>query len=205
MEEYKYRIKRRSKIHYFIGLVARIRIYLKFAINRRIAVLRGAKIGDSSIIPFSLAIKANKNLVIGNDCILETSNLDLRSPIEIEDHCIINKDVQIIRLSHYIDDDALFQTKYYPDLIIHSYTWLATGCKILPNCCNIAKGSVVGAFSVLSQDTEECGVYIGFPAIKKRTHNTLFDKLVVCSLMGGGFKKIYKSTIWKIRSRHYFL
>ena len=193
MEEYKHKIKRRSKIHYIIGLIARIRIYLIFAINRKIAVLRGAKIGDSSIIPFSLAIKANKNLVIGNDCILETSNLDLRSPIVIEDHCIINKDVQIIRLSHHIDDNTLFQTKYYPDLIIHSYTWLATGCKILPNCYNIAKGSVVGAFSVLAQNTEDNGVYIGFPAIKKRTHNTLFDKLVVCSLMGGDLKKYVRA------------
>lgn len=193
MEEYKHKIKRRSKIHYIIGLIARIRIYLIFAINRNIAILRGAKIGDSSIIPFSLAIKANKNLVIGNDCILETSNLDLRSPIVIEDHCIINKEVQIIRLSHHIDDNASFKTKYYPDLIIHSYTWLATGCKILPNCYNIAKGSVVGAFSVLSQNTEEYGVYIGFPAIKKRTHNTLFDKLIVCSLMGGDLKKYVKA------------
>lgn len=91
MEEYKHKIKSRSKIHYIIGLIGRIRIYLIFAINRKIAVLRGAKIGDSSIIPFSLAIKANKNLVIGNDFILETSNLDLRRPIMIEDHCIINK------------------------------------------------------------------------------------------------------------------
>lgn len=193
MEEYKHKIKRRSKVHYIIGLIARIRIYLIFAINRNIAILRGAKIGDSSIIPFSLAIKANKNLVIGNDCILETSNLDLRSPIVIEDHCIINKEVQIIRLSHHIDDNASFKTKYYPDLIIHSYTWLATWCKILPNCYNIAKGSVVGAFSVLSQNTEEYGVYIGFPAIKKRTHNTLFDKLIVCSLMGGDLKKYVKA------------
>lgn len=52
MEEYKHKIKSRSKIHYIIGLIGRIRIYLIFAINRKIAVLRGAKIGDSSIIPF---------------------------------------------------------------------------------------------------------------------------------------------------------
>ena len=30
MEEYKNKIKRRSKIHYIIGLIARIRIYLVF-------------------------------------------------------------------------------------------------------------------------------------------------------------------------------
>lgn len=193
MEEYKNRIRKRSKIRFLVGLIARLRIYLIFAINRRIAVLRGAKIGDSSIIPFALAIRANKNLVIGDDCILETAALDLRSPIVIEDHCIVNKGVQIIRLSHYIDDNDVFKTRYYPKLVIHSYTWLATGCKILPNCNNIAQGSVVGAFSVLSRNTEENGVYMGSPAIKKRTHNTLFDKLVVCSLKGGDFKKYVKA------------
>lgn len=193
MEEYKNRIKGRSTIHFFIGLIARFRIYLIFAFNRRIAILRGAKIGDASIIPFALAKKANKNLVIGDDCILETAELDLRSPIVIEDHCIINKGVQIIRLSHYIDDNAVFKTRYYPDLVIHSYTWLATGCKILPNCNDIAKGTVVGAFSVLSRNTEENGVYVGFPAIKKRTHNTLFDQLIVCSLKGGDLKNYVKA------------
>lgn len=51
MEEYKNRIRKRSKIRFLVGLIARLRIYLIFAINRRIAVLRGAKIGDSSILP----------------------------------------------------------------------------------------------------------------------------------------------------------
>ena len=61
------------------------------------------------------------------------------------------------------------------------------------NCNDIAQGSVVGAFSVLSRNTEENGVYMGSPAIKKRTHNTLFDKLVVCSLIGGDLKKYVKA------------
>ena len=188
MGEYQSRIKSRSTFRFLVGLLARIYIYLKFFINRKIASLRGAKIGDSSIIPFALALKANRNLVVGNDCIIETSKIDLRAPVRIEDHCIINKDVHIVRLSHYIDDNTLFTTKMYPQLMIRSYSWLATGCKILPSCHNIAKGSVIGAFSVVVKNTEDSGVYSGFPANKIRNHNTLFEDLIVCSLMGGDLK-----------------
>lgn len=134
MEQYTKKIGNRSNFRFGVGLIIRFLLYLKYAINRNIAILRGAKVGNSSIIPFSLAIKANKNLCIGSDCILETSKLDLRGSIKIEDHCIINKEVQIIRLSHFIDDDTLFTTKYYPQLVVKSYSWLATGCKILPSC-----------------------------------------------------------------------
>lgn len=188
MEKYKSKIKSRSNFHFFIGLIARLRIYIQYAVNRKIAIFRGAKVGNSSMIPFALAIKANKNLVVGDDCIIETSNIDLRGKVIINDHCIINKDVQIIRLSHYIDDDTIFTTKYYPNLCIQSYTWLATGCKILPSCNYIAEGTVVGAFSVLIKNTECLGVYSGFPAKKIRLHNTFFNQLVVCSLMGGDLK-----------------
>lgn len=192
-EDYQSRIKSRSRLRFLVGLIARLRIYFIFSINRKIASWRGAKIGDSSIIPFALALKANKNLIIGNDCILETSNIDLRSPVIIEDHCILNKEVQIIRLSHYIDDNTSFKTRYYPDLIIRSYSWLATGCKIMPSCYNIAKGTVIGAFSVLVNNTEEEGVYSGFPAKKMRSHNTIFKDLIVCSLMGGDLKFYLKA------------
>lgn len=183
--EYIKRIQERSVFKYIIGLLARIRLYLKYDLIRRYARIRGASIGQNTIITWKLARRANKNLVIGNDCIVEAWDFDLRSKIEICNNVIINRDVTIIRVSHYIDDDKNYTTRFYLDLKIERYCWLCTGCKILPSVNTIMEGSVVGAFSVLTKDTEPMGVYAGNPAILKRIHNTLFEDLVVTGLCGG--------------------
>lgn len=128
-------------------MLSRIRLYLKYGLIRMYARIRGAYIGRNSIITWKLACRANKNLVIGNDCIVESWNIDLRSKVEICDNVIINRDVVIIRVSHYIDNDKSFTTRFYPDLKIEMYCWLCTGCIILPSVNTIAEGSVVGAYS----------------------------------------------------------
>jgi len=107
--------------------------------------------------------------------------------VKISDFVIINKGVSIIRVGHYIDDCPTFATRYYPDLKIESYSWLCTGCRILPSVETIREGTVVGAYSVLTKDTEQMGVYAGSPAILRKRHNTKFEDLVVPSLMGGDF------------------
>ena len=151
---YANKVKRRSKLSYFKGLLIRFLIYLKFAFNRYLANKRGAKIGENTILPLKLAIKANKNLTIGANTICETSCLDLRGPIVIGDNCIINQQVQIIRVSHKIDDNREFTTRYYPPLIIEPFSWLCTGCHILPSVNRISMGSVISAFSTLVKNTE---------------------------------------------------
>lgn len=140
-----------------------------------------------------MAKKANENLIIGTDTIIETDNLDLRSKIVVGDHVIINKDVVVIRVSHYIDDNTLFQTRYYPDLIIEDYSWIATGAKILPQVDRIEYASVCGAYSVIVKNTQKMGVYGGNPAIKIKEHNTSFCDLVVCSLVGGDLRYYTKA------------
>lgn len=182
-EFYVRRIKDRSYKKFYKGLLARLFIYFIYGINRQIARCRGAKIGRTSIIPFKLALKANSNLVIGEDVIIESDKLDLRSKIIIQDHCIIGKGVSILRVSHYLD--SKFTTKYYDPLIIESYSWLATGAKILPSCKLISKGTVVGAWSVVVKDTLPNSVYSGFPAMKLKERTTLFYDLIVVSLKGG--------------------
>lgn len=180
---YVKRIKSRTFKRFLIGLLARLFLYIKFWVNRQIARYKGAKVGRSSIIPFKLALKANGNLVVGEDVIIESEHLDLRSKIIIQDHCIIGKDVSILRVSHYLD--RAFTTKFYKPLIIESYSWLATGAKVLPSCELISKGTVVGAWSVVVRNTLSSCVYSGFPAIKLKDRTFLFDDLVVVSLKGG--------------------
>ena len=118
-------------------------------------------------------------------------HFDLRDKIKIEDNVIINRDVEIIRWSHdYNSSD--FKLRKYPPLVIESYTWLATGCKILPSCTRISYGSVIGAFSVVVKDTEENGVYSGFPAKIIKKKETVWDDLIIVSLNGGDWQ-FYKN------------
>ena len=169
---------------YLLGLVARIPLYVKTTICRKYAIMRGAKIGEGSTISWSLARRCNSNLTIGLDCAVDAAYIDSRAKVTIGNHVIINKDVSIIRLSHFIDDDHKFTARHYPELKIGDYCWLSTGTKILPRVTSIAKGTVCGAYSVIVNNTEEMGVYGGNPAKKLKNHNAIFDELVVCSLQG---------------------
>lgn len=192
-ESYRNRVKRRSKLRLCMGFVVRLRTWLKFYAIRKIAVLHGAKVGNNVNMSLRLAMKANCNLEIGSDVVIETSEIDLRDKVVIKDHVIINKHVSITRLSHFIDDNHEFTTRHYRPLVIESYSWLATGCHVLPSVDLIAKGSVIGAYSVLTKNTTEMDVVAGNPAKVIRKHSTLFEDLVVCSLQGGDLMYYIKS------------
>lgn len=185
--DYIRNIKKRSLSRFYIGLLIRFWYFCKFGIIRRIARMRGATIGADSIIPYKLAKNANRNLIVGDDVICETSSIDLRGKVNIGSKCIINKNVQILRVSHFIDNNRKFATRYYPELTIEPYTWLCTGCRILPNVTSVARGSVVSAYSILAKNTQEMDV-IGSSGDVLRKHNTVFDDLVVVSLKGGDFR-----------------
>lgn len=189
--QYKERIRNRSALKYAIGYIVRLRLYLRYAIRRQIARMHGAKVGDNSIVPWKLAWKANSNLEVGNNVSINSWHFDLRGKIIIKDNVIINRDVEIIRWSHdYNSSD--FNLRKYPPLVIEPYTWLATGCKILPSCTCISYGSVIGAFSVVVKDTEDNGVYSGFPAKLIKEKNNVWKDLVIVSMNGGDWK-FYKN------------
>ena len=186
-DNYVSRIKNRSLLRYAAGYIVRLWHYIDYSLRRKVARLGGAKIGKNSIIPWKLAKKANGNLEIGNDVSINSSGFDLRGPIKIMDNVIINRDVEIIRWSHdYTSSD--FKLKKYPQLVIGPYAWLATGCKILPGCSRIARGTVVGAYSVVVKDTEENGVYSGFPAKVLKTKTSVWDKHVIVSMNAGDWQ-----------------
>lgn len=191
------KIKQRSTKSFMIGAIARLPKYIFAAIKCNYARLKGATIGQGTVISWKIAKSANSNLVVGDDCHIDAEYMDLRSRIVIGNHVIINKGVQIIRLSHYINDDTVFTTRYYPPLEIHDYSWLATGCKVLPQVNDIATGTVCGAFSVISRNTDSMGVYSGNPATRIKNHNTVFQDTLICSFSGCDFPYYIKARLRK--------
>lgn len=183
--EYKEAVASKSFIRKICGLAIRVPIYIMYSIPRNIARLRGAKVGSRTIISWRIALNCNNKLCVGNDCIVNASYIDNRDYVTIMDNVIINSGVEILRLSHYIDNTSNHLTRYYGEIRIHSYSWIATGSKILPSVREIRTGSIIGAYSVLSSNTDEDGVYVGNPAVKKRIHTSRFTELVVASQMGG--------------------
>lgn len=186
-QNYKERVRCRGSLKYLLGLLIRFSIYIKYSFFRSYARYKGATIGDSSMITWKLAKKANKNLIIGRNVIVEATDLDLRGKIEIEDNCIINKGVTILRVSHYIDDNREFSTRYYPPLVIKSYSWLCTGSHILPNVTLLQEGTVLSAYSTCCKNTEPMDI-IGSNNVVLRKHNTKFTDVIVPSLKGGDLK-----------------
>ncbi|SEP54770.1 acyltransferase [Flavobacterium urocaniciphilum] len=185
---YKNKIQSRSTLKFLIGILPRFYNHFLAEINRQIAIVKGARIGKNTYITFSLAIKANKNLCVGDSSIVETSNLDLRDTITIGNHVIINKNVTILRASHEVDS-LDFETISNP-LIINDFVWIATNAAILPSCKEISKGVVLGAFSILTKSIlDENVIFAGNPAKFIRNRKNIYSNLVVESLQGRDFLK----------------
>jgi acetyltransferase-like isoleucine patch superfamily enzyme len=190
-KEYVIKIKSRNKKRFIIGLIPRFFNYYKSELINNIARIKGAKIGSNSYINLSLALKANRNLSVGDSSIIETKDLDLRDKIFVGNNVIINKNVTVIRASHLVDS-KLFET-ISNEIIIEDYVWIASNSLILPNCKVIKYGSVVGAGSVLgSSINEDKSIFFGSPAKFVRYRKEVYSDLVVESLQGRDFKKYIK-------------
>ena len=188
---YQQNVQNRSTLRYLIGLIARWRQHFKYDRAVRIARQRGAKIGEGVIMPLELARRANANLTVGNHVSIQTSKIDLRSPVNIGNHVIIGGGTEIITTSHNIDSPE-WEHKYY-GITIDDYAWIPTNVLILPSCRHIGRGAVVGSGSVVVKDVEEMSVVSGNPAHEFKKRTCVHTHLVVESLLGGDYR-IYKET-----------
>lgn len=161
--EYVYKVKRKSRFIYVMGLYLRLQNVLLNGLIISIARGRGASIDYSSSIPLKLALKCNKNLVVGKRCLIGSSEIDLRQKIVIGDDVIINEGVTILRQGHDYND--LNFSLQGSDLYIKDFAWLATKSLVLPNCEVIAEGAILGSGSVLTRNMGSMEVFAGNPAV----------------------------------------
>lgn len=139
---YSRKVIERSLLRYYLGLMVRRIRYFMYSRAVSKAISRGATIGEGVVMPFSLAKKANSNLIIGNHVSIQTDKIDMRSPVQIGNHVIIGSGVEIITASHNIDSPE-WDLKTY-GITIGDFAWIATNATLLPSCRSIGFGSVVG-------------------------------------------------------------
>lgn len=190
---YYKRISERTLLHFIKGLIPRIRCYFKYKKSKEIAIKKGAKIGDNSIILRSFARRCNKNLQLGNNSSIGSYKIDLRSPVKIGNNVIISNDSEIITTSHYIDSPE-WEHKYY-GLEIEDYVWIASNVLILPSCRKIGYGAVIGAGSVVVKDVPPMSVISGNPAKVIKQRQCVHSKLIIPSLLSGDLKIYWKTWI----------
>ena len=187
MTYYDQNIKNRTLIRYYLGYLVRLKKYIALKYIIYIARKKGATIGQNTVIPLSLAKKANSNLIIGDNTSIQTDKFDLRAKISIGNHVIIGSDVEIITCSHNLDSKE-WEFKAY-GIEIEDYVWIATRVFILPSCRKIMKGSVCGGGSVVVKNVNEMSVVSGNPAEHIKNRKQVHSNLIVESLLGGDFKK----------------
>lgn len=191
--QYYRKISERSLGHFILGLLPRMKCYLKYQISRNIAIKKGATIGKNSIILKALAKKCNKNFVLGSNCSIGSYKIDLRSPVKIGNNVIISNDSEIITTSHYINSPE-WEHKYY-SIEIEDYVWIASNVLILPSCRRIGYGAVIGAGSVVVKDIPPMSVVGGNPAKVLKQRECVHEKLVISSLLSGDLKIYWKTWI----------
>lgn len=193
---YEHHVQDRSWIKYVFGLISRWKMNLTYERARRIARKNGAIVGDNSVISIKLAKKANKNLVVGDHTSIQTDDIDMRVPIKIGNHVIIEYGTEIIAVSHNIDSPE-WEHKYY-GIEIEDYVWIPTKVLVLPSCRKIGRGAVIGSGSVVVKNVEPMSVVSGNPAREFKKRQCVHSDLCVEHLMGGDYR-IYKET-WKKRN-----
>ena len=112
-------------------------------------------------------IRFGKNVGINSGCYLNGIG-----EIEIDDFVLIGANVTISSGMHPIDGQfpTIFERPSIPKKIkIGAGVWIGAGAVIMPGI-HLARGTVVGAKSVVTKDTTEFSVVIGAPAriIKNR-------------------------------------
>ena len=109
----------------------------------------------------------------------------IRGPVKIGRYCSIAESVRIIDANHPVANISTHPYFYDPTfgvvqnsqirarkLVIEDDVWIGHNCVILPGCCHIGRGSVIGAGSIVTKDVDAYMIVGGVPA---RSIRSRFD------------------------------
>lgn len=111
-----------------------------------------------------------KNIRLGRGVLINSFTYVYgRGGIEIGDKTLISPGCSIVAGRHEIsaDKSILEHASQGERIVIEGGCWIGANCTILGGV-RLAKGTVVGAGSVVTRSTEPNGVYVGSPARKIR-------------------------------------
>jgi putative colanic acid biosynthesis acetyltransferase WcaF len=129
----------------------------------------GAKVGKGVVLKPSINIKYPWHLEIGdNSWIGEGVWIDCLAPIRIGSHCCISQGVYFCTGNHDWKD-TVFGLKT-DTIVIEAGCWVGAKSNLLPGAI-MRSHSVLTAGGVLSGEAEAWGIYVGNPAVKKRTRS----------------------------------
>ena len=124
-----------------------------------------AKLGSSSGVQMGVRFLNGRKVSVGEHSVINWGcTFDGRIyPINIGDNVSIGPDATILTLGHDPRSQT-FENKGGP-VTIEDRCWIAYRSTVLPDV-TMAEGSVLGAGSVLTKNTEPFGIYAGIPATK---------------------------------------
>ena len=142
---------------------------LQMGFARTLLILRGASVGEDSIIGKVEVTGRAELLRVGCSSFIGRAKFAVHDRVEIGSNVCINDGVTILTASHAVDDPAWGQiTK---PVVIEDYAWIAVGAMILPGV-RIGRGAVVGAGAVVSRDVPAHAVAAGNPAVVREARRS---------------------------------
>ena len=184
---YQRNIRNRSKVHFVIGLMARMQRYIKFNLSCRIARRHKAIVGRNVTMPKQFAKQLSPLVSIGNNVSInhDVNITSLLYPLRIGNNVIIGYNVDFILSSHDIDSVEWEHIQPSGGLVIEDYVWICPHSIILPSVKRIGYGAVIGAGSIVTKDVEPMSVVGGNPAKEIRIRQNVHTNVCAESLLGG--------------------
>lgn len=145
-----------------VRFVKMIAYYYTDARIRKLYLSRlGLIMGEGTYGNLGLSFTMNEDL---SPCVIIGKNVSIAPNVTFITNCKPNNS-EILSNNKYVKS-KLIQTNGI--IKIEDDVWLGTNCVIMPNI-TISKGSIIGAGSVLFEDTENFSIYAGVPAKKIRS------------------------------------
>lgn len=144
-------------------------------IRKLIYAVSGVKMGAKSRIAMGTVIVCPRGIAIGERTVInENCHLDGRGGLTIGDDVSISFGTVIITASHKINSDSF---EYRTGSVkIEDHVWTGAHAIILDNTV-LQSGVVIGAGSVIKDETQNGGVYVGNPAKLIKSRDSMDYKL----------------------------